>query len=200
MQQKKDAQDFIARFEAIDTTGFPEHERLNKELMIRQLKDSIEGIDLNTDYPDLNAVNLIGPDLPSTVIESYKTLKTTLNYKNLAGVKALDLNQIKKTLDFFKKSIKSAQGSPFLDVQKAAQAAFQVPSEGDSCIFSSDSSCGQLIYPDGFHSVYSGLAGLPLPAPILFVIFNGVNGKGAIGTPEFLPCKETQTPAGPVCQ
>src|SRR5262249_37702544 len=34
---------FLARFEAIDTTGFPEQEVLNKQLMVRDLKMSLEG-------------------------------------------------------------------------------------------------------------------------------------------------------------
>jgi uncharacterized protein (DUF885 family) len=46
LQQKKDAQAFIARFEAIDTTGFDEQDRLNQQLMVRQLKDGIRGTDL----------------------------------------------------------------------------------------------------------------------------------------------------------
>jgi uncharacterized protein (DUF885 family) len=46
MQQKKDAQAFIQRFEAIDTTGFTEQDRLNQQLMVRQLKDGIRSTDL----------------------------------------------------------------------------------------------------------------------------------------------------------
>jgi uncharacterized protein (DUF885 family) len=34
---------FLARFEAIDTTGFPEQETLNKQLMVRDLKMGLEG-------------------------------------------------------------------------------------------------------------------------------------------------------------
>lgn len=45
-QQKKDTQAFIARFAAIDTAGFPEQDRLNNQLMIRQLKDGNRAIDL----------------------------------------------------------------------------------------------------------------------------------------------------------
>src|SRR5271169_3273419 len=45
-QEKKDLQAWLARFEAVDTTGFPEQEHLNKSLMVRNLKQRIEGIDL----------------------------------------------------------------------------------------------------------------------------------------------------------
>jgi uncharacterized protein (DUF885 family) len=34
---------FLERFEAVDTTGFPEQETLNKELMVRDLKMGLEG-------------------------------------------------------------------------------------------------------------------------------------------------------------
>ncbi len=34
---------FLARFEAVDTTGFPEQEQLNKTLMVRDLKERIDG-------------------------------------------------------------------------------------------------------------------------------------------------------------
>ena len=47
-QQKQEAEDWLARFEAIDITGFPEQERLNHVLMVRNLKDRIQGIDLKT--------------------------------------------------------------------------------------------------------------------------------------------------------
>src|SRR4029077_8898114 len=35
--------EFLERFEAIDTTGVPEQERLNKSLMVRDLKEGLEG-------------------------------------------------------------------------------------------------------------------------------------------------------------
>jgi uncharacterized protein (DUF885 family) len=47
-QQKHDSQQWIARFEAIDDTGFPEQEKLNRSLMLRNLKQNIESIDLKT--------------------------------------------------------------------------------------------------------------------------------------------------------
>jgi uncharacterized protein (DUF885 family) len=34
---------FLARFEAIDTAGFPEQEALNKTLMVRDLQEALEG-------------------------------------------------------------------------------------------------------------------------------------------------------------
>ncbi len=44
--EQKVAQDFLRRFEAIDTTGFSDTDRLNQELMVRQLKDGLRSYDL----------------------------------------------------------------------------------------------------------------------------------------------------------
>src|SRR5271163_3315888 len=41
-QQRKDAEAFLKRFEAIDTAGFPEQELLNQQLMVRNLKENLE--------------------------------------------------------------------------------------------------------------------------------------------------------------
>jgi len=41
-QQRKDNEAFLKRFDAIDTTGFPEQEAINKQLMVRNLKESLE--------------------------------------------------------------------------------------------------------------------------------------------------------------
>ena len=45
-QQKQDVGKWLARFNAIDTTGFPEQEKLNQSLMVRNLKETLESIEL----------------------------------------------------------------------------------------------------------------------------------------------------------
>ena len=45
-QQKQDVQKWVSRFEAVDTTGFPETEKLNQSLMVRNLRERIQAIDL----------------------------------------------------------------------------------------------------------------------------------------------------------
>ena len=42
----KVTQDFLKRFEAIDTSGFADSDKLNQQLMVRQLKDSLRGYEL----------------------------------------------------------------------------------------------------------------------------------------------------------
>ena len=48
LQQRKDAEQWLARFQAVETTGFSEQEKLSAQLMIRSQKNQIEGIDLKT--------------------------------------------------------------------------------------------------------------------------------------------------------
>lgn len=47
-QQKEDIAEWLARFNAIDTAGFPEQEKLNQSLMVRNLKENLEGMELKT--------------------------------------------------------------------------------------------------------------------------------------------------------
>ena len=77
---------FLDRFVAIDTTGFPEQEALNKELMVRDLKMSLEGArftpwempvsqqsGIHIDAPQLVSV------LPFTSVKDYEDYITRLN-------------------------------------------------------------------------------------------------------------------------
>lgn len=47
-QQKKDMEQWLSRFDTVDVSGFPEQEKLSQELMLRNLKQQIKGIDLKT--------------------------------------------------------------------------------------------------------------------------------------------------------
>src|ERR1700693_1863725 len=47
-QQKQDIGKWLARFNAIDTTGFPEQEKPNQSLMARNLNETLEGMELKT--------------------------------------------------------------------------------------------------------------------------------------------------------
>ncbi|HEY4054594.1 MAG TPA: DUF885 family protein, partial [Terriglobales bacterium] len=48
LQQGRDAQQWLARFQAVNTAGFSEQEKLSATLMVRSLKDRIEGTNLKT--------------------------------------------------------------------------------------------------------------------------------------------------------
>lgn len=66
-QQKKDLEQWHSRFEAVDTTGFSEQEKLSAQLMLRNLKDRIDGIDLKTFEMPVDQFNGVQIGLPQIV-------------------------------------------------------------------------------------------------------------------------------------
>ncbi len=86
LQQKKDSQGWIKRFEAIDTSGFAEQDRLNKELMVQQLKDGIRAFDLKLNEMPLDQFNgahlqlaQFVPALPFETTKHYEDYLARLN-------------------------------------------------------------------------------------------------------------------------
>lgn len=64
------SREFLKKFEAVDTTGFPEQEALNQELMVRGLKEEIEGSKFRGYLMPVNqmgGIHLLLPQLASLV-------------------------------------------------------------------------------------------------------------------------------------
>jgi uncharacterized protein (DUF885 family) len=81
---------FLARFEAVDTTGFPTEEVLNKTLMIRNLKMDLEGARFKpweTPVSQFNGIHIELPDLVTVL--SFETVKDYEDY--IARLKAMPL-------------------------------------------------------------------------------------------------------------
>ncbi len=77
------SKDFLKRFEAIDTTGFPEQEALNQELMVRGLKEGIEGARFKgwlMPISQISGIHLLAPQFPAlltfTTVKDYDDLIT----------------------------------------------------------------------------------------------------------------------------
>ena len=72
---------FLARFEAIDTAGFPDQEVLNKELMVRDLKMGIEGARFKPWEMPVNQFSGIHIDAPQLVsVLSFESVKDYEDY------------------------------------------------------------------------------------------------------------------------
>ena len=72
---------FLKRFEAIDTTGFGEQERLNRDLMVRDLREGIEGSKFNswqTPVNQMSGLHLGAAQLPSAL--PFQTVKDYDDY------------------------------------------------------------------------------------------------------------------------
>ncbi|MGC1300539.1 MAG: DUF885 family protein, partial [Alloacidobacterium sp.] len=72
---------FLVRFEAIDTTGFPVQEILNKRLMVRDLKESLEESRFKDSEMPVNQMSGVQLNLPQMVlILSFTTVKDYEDY------------------------------------------------------------------------------------------------------------------------
>jgi uncharacterized protein (DUF885 family) len=72
---------FLARFEAIDTTGFPDQEILNQQLMVRDLRMGLEGARFKPWEMPVNQFNGIHIDAPQLVsILSFENVKDYEDY------------------------------------------------------------------------------------------------------------------------
>jgi len=72
---------FLDRFEAIDTTGFPEQEALNKQLMVRDLKMNLEGARFKPWEMPVNQFDGIHIDAPQLVsVLSFDSVKDYEDY------------------------------------------------------------------------------------------------------------------------
>jgi uncharacterized protein (DUF885 family) len=72
---------FLARFETIDTSGFPEQEVLNKTLMVRDLQMSIDGARFKSWEMPVSQFSGVHIDLPQLVtVLSFQTVKDYDDY------------------------------------------------------------------------------------------------------------------------
>jgi uncharacterized protein (DUF885 family) len=115
------SREFLARFEAIDTTGFPEQERLNQELMVRDLRNGIAGAKYKGWLMPVNqmgGIHLSVPQFPAmlsfTTVKDYDDL--IARYKQLP--RAFD-----ETMDHMRAGMKAGLMPPqFLLAKVATQA------------------------------------------------------------------------------
>ncbi|HEY2375637.1 MAG TPA: DUF885 family protein [Gemmatimonadaceae bacterium] len=73
--------EFLKRFEAIDATGFPEQEQLNRDLMVRNLRESVEAEQFKDWEMPVNQFSGIHIDMPQLVTSlSFATVKDYEDY------------------------------------------------------------------------------------------------------------------------
>ncbi|MGB2604851.1 MAG: DUF885 domain-containing protein [Candidatus Sulfotelmatobacter sp.] len=75
------SKNYLARFQAIDTTGFPEQEALNKTLMVRDLKFALEGARFKPWEMPVSQTGGVHIDLPQLVsVLSFQSVKDYDDY------------------------------------------------------------------------------------------------------------------------
>jgi uncharacterized protein (DUF885 family) len=81
LEQQAKEKEFLKRFEAIDTTGLPHQDVLNRQLEIRSLKQDIEETDLKLYQMPVNQMNGIHINAPQLVtVLSFQTVKDYDDY------------------------------------------------------------------------------------------------------------------------
>ena len=79
-QQKRDLQEWLSKFEAVDTAGFTEQEKLNQSLMVRNLKQRLEAIELKIYEMPLDQFN--GAHLQAAQFVAIIPFNTTKQYED----------------------------------------------------------------------------------------------------------------------
>ncbi|MGA7339328.1 MAG: DUF885 domain-containing protein [Terracidiphilus sp.] len=113
--------DEILVFEAIDTTGFPEQEVLNKTLMLRQLRDGVEGARFRPWEMPVNQMNGDHLDLAGLATEMpFLTVKDYENY--LARLHAIP-HALDQVTDNMKQGLRDRLMPPKYLLEKVASQA-----------------------------------------------------------------------------
>ena len=125
-------QKFLIRFEAVDTTGFPKQEILNKRLMVRDLKESLEGARFKgweMPVTQQSGVHLYLPQL--VLLLSFKTVK---DYEDYISRLKLMPHLLDQTMVQMQKGLADKLMPPRFLLEKVADQATSIASQppGDS--------------------------------------------------------------------
>jgi len=115
------AREFLVRFEAIDTTGFPEQEALNRTLMLRNLREVLDDARFRSWLMPVSQIE--GPHLSLPQLVSLLPFESVRDYEDYVS----RLRQVPKTLDDTAASMRSGMEAGlmpprFLLAKAAAQA------------------------------------------------------------------------------
>ena len=115
---------FLRRFRAIDTRGFSEQEQLNKELMVRNLENSLEDYNLRT--WEMPVTQMSGIHLDSAQIASQLPFTTTKEYDDyLTRLRNLP-KQFTDTIAVMRKGIAARLMPPKFLLEKVAGQAQEI--------------------------------------------------------------------------
>jgi uncharacterized protein (DUF885 family) len=113
--------EFLARFEAIDTAGFPEQEALNKTLMVRNLRENLEGAKFKG--WEMPVAQNYGLYLQAPQLVSYLPFETVKDYEDyVARLRNLP-RQMSDTSDLMRLGMKDGLMPPRFLLEKVAPQA-----------------------------------------------------------------------------
>lgn len=135
----------------------------------------IEGLGFDPTLSPNNAVTMVGPELIGEVENALGGLPSAKDFKDLNSIMDTVQTQIDNA-DAVGNAWQEANSSP-MGVQRG-------------CILDNRPTCRQLVFPDGFASVYQVDSGLSLPAPVIVIVRNLESGGMALFVANFVPTRE----------
>ena len=121
LEDYKVSRKYLGRFEAIDTTGFPEQEQLNKTLMVRDLKLDLENQHFHNWLMPVNQFTGIHINLPQLVsLLPFDTVKDYEDY--IARLKQTPV-ELDQTVDLMRKGRKQKLMPPRILLEKVVTQA-----------------------------------------------------------------------------
>ena len=119
--------EFLKRFEAVDTTGFPEQEQLNKTLMIRDLKEGLEGAKFKT--WEMPVAQNSGLQLQAPRLANYLPFDTVKDYDDyITRLKELP-KQFEDTMDNMRAGMAEGLMPPKFLLEKVVPQAEGIASQ-----------------------------------------------------------------------
>ena len=115
------SREFLTRFEAIDTTGFPEQEALNKTLMVRDLKQGLDNARFEGWLMPVNQMS--GIHLQAPQLASILPFETVKDYEDYATRLRNFPAQIDGTIAFMREGMQKKLMPPRFLLEKVAQQA-----------------------------------------------------------------------------
>lgn len=123
-EQLAKAGEFLVRFQAVDTAGFPGQEALNRELMVRKLQRTLEGArfkDWEMPVTQFGGIHIDVPQLVSLL--SFATVKDYDDY--IARLRALPL-ALSQTMDLMKHGMADGLMPPRILLEQVARQAGKI--------------------------------------------------------------------------
>jgi uncharacterized protein (DUF885 family) len=118
------SKEFLVRFEAIDTTGFPEQEALNKTLMVRDLKEGLANAHFENWLMPVNQMSGIHLNAPQGAnMFPFETVKDYDDY--IARLKGLGA-PMDGTIGFMREGMAKHLMPPKFLLEKVAQQAYTI--------------------------------------------------------------------------
>ncbi len=119
LKDLEEAHKYLARFKAIDTSGFTDQEALNKELMVRDLEMQIESARFKSwEMPvsQMDGIHIFLPTLPS-----YMPFETVKDYDNYISRLKQEAHAIDVTIELMRKGMKDGLMQPRFLLDKVAE-------------------------------------------------------------------------------